>query len=424
MRWASPVTLTSTCSFDISNFPYDTQTCKLKFGPWLSDVSLVDLHPDSRLTVDNSFVPNSEWQLLSVTSKRNLVKYACCEIPFSDVTVTFKMSRRPLFYWFNLVGPCVILLCCLLIGYFVPPHSGERVTLSLTVLLAFAIFIQTSASYLPKSSYIAALEILYFVVMIQVALSSLATCVIVNVYYQSEVSEVGMEVPMPKWVENWVLNGIGSLFTLNWLPNCKFYLDRRTKRDNHLQNGMSNTSRNINFSSDEFLEYYGNIKTCVNEEKDLKFDSVELIDLTVPSEPNCIDSDIASIEGRSIVRNEESGNGTGNVPAGTWYQLTGTTSTRIRRSATANGTDHLSRRRGGKLGHTACCLEDNFRLANILETLRQINHNLSRSAQEEQTSDKWKELAYVLDRLFFLLFFISIFLTLVIILFIQPTMKN
>ena len=33
---SSASTITFSCSFDVSKFPYDSQTCLLKFGQWVS----------------------------------------------------------------------------------------------------------------------------------------------------------------------------------------------------------------------------------------------------------------------------------------------------------------------------------------------------------------------------------------------------
>ena len=32
--WAAPAIFKSSCSLDITYFPFDRQTCRLKFGPW------------------------------------------------------------------------------------------------------------------------------------------------------------------------------------------------------------------------------------------------------------------------------------------------------------------------------------------------------------------------------------------------------
>lgn len=200
--WNSPATFSTSCELDVSDFPYDKQLCKLKFGPWNSDISILNMTADTRPLTTDKYVESSEWELLSASKKRNSNDYACCKIPFSDVTLSLEIRRKPLFYWFNLVIPYALLLMSLWVGYFVPPQSGERISLSLVILLAFSIIVQATSAYLPRSNELPALSILYFVVMIEVAVSSLVTCTIVRVHFTSELGE---KAPMPNWIHNYLL---------------------------------------------------------------------------------------------------------------------------------------------------------------------------------------------------------------------------
>ena len=220
--WNSPATFTTSCELHLADFPYDTQTCDLKFGPWNSDVSSLNMTADSLPLTTDKFIESSEWELLSVEKKRNSIKYACCDHPYSDVTITIKVRRKPLFYWFNFVIPYALLLLALWVGYFVPAQSGERVSLSLVILLAFSIFIQTTSAFLPRSSELPSLSILYFVVMIEVAFSALVTCVIVTVHYTSE---LGDKAPMPLWVEKYLL-----IYGENFLHKIKLLSKTKTFR--------------------------------------------------------------------------------------------------------------------------------------------------------------------------------------------------
>ena len=39
-KWYCPGSFTCTCKIDVTYFPFDRQTCKLKFGSWTFEVSL------------------------------------------------------------------------------------------------------------------------------------------------------------------------------------------------------------------------------------------------------------------------------------------------------------------------------------------------------------------------------------------------
>lgn len=46
VQWWPIATFSSTCSIDLTNYPADTQTCKLYFGTWINDMNKVTLSPN------------------------------------------------------------------------------------------------------------------------------------------------------------------------------------------------------------------------------------------------------------------------------------------------------------------------------------------------------------------------------------------
>ena len=73
--------------------------------------------------------------------KKNSVTYDCCPEPYVDITftihirsvcnttVTLHCRRRTLYYFFNLIVPCVLISSMALLGFTLPPDSGEKLTL-------------------------------------------------------------------------------------------------------------------------------------------------------------------------------------------------------------------------------------------------------------------------------------------------------
>ena len=146
---------------------------------------------------------------MGASKKRNVQSYACCEYPFSDVTIEFVFKRKPLFYIFNLIVPCMIIMSMVLLGFFLPPESGERITLSITVLLAMAVFLQLAAENLPRNSEnVPVMGIFYITVMLEVASSLVATCYILHIHHRNSGTAV---VPVPGWVNVYILKKLGKL---------------------------------------------------------------------------------------------------------------------------------------------------------------------------------------------------------------------
>lgn len=46
-----------------------------------------------------------------------------------DITFTIQIRRRTLYYFFNLIVPCVLISSMALLGFTLPPDSGEKLTL-------------------------------------------------------------------------------------------------------------------------------------------------------------------------------------------------------------------------------------------------------------------------------------------------------
>lgn len=150
--WPPPAKLRSSCKIDITYFPFDDQKCKMKFGSWTYDGFQVDITNRSGGVDLANYVFSGEWELLDISVQRNEVFYACCVEPYPDVTFTIVIRRRTLYYLFNIIFPCLWLTVLSLLGFWLPPDSGEKITLGITVLLAFSVFMLMIAESMPATS--------------------------------------------------------------------------------------------------------------------------------------------------------------------------------------------------------------------------------------------------------------------------------
>ena len=55
--------------------------------------------------------------------------YECCPEPYLDITFIIKLRRRTLYYFFNLIVPCVLIASMAVLGFTLPPDSGEKLSL-------------------------------------------------------------------------------------------------------------------------------------------------------------------------------------------------------------------------------------------------------------------------------------------------------
>lgn len=66
---------------------------------------------------------------IGVPGKRNQIYYNCCPEPYIDITFSIIIRRRTLYYFFNLIVPCVLIASMALLGFALPPDSGEKLSL-------------------------------------------------------------------------------------------------------------------------------------------------------------------------------------------------------------------------------------------------------------------------------------------------------
>ena len=127
-----------------------SQVCfKCMYGNIFLQVDVVN--NSASVNLDN-YIFSGEWELLGVEIVRNEEFYACCDVPYPDVTFYISMRRRTLYYLFNIIFPCLWLTVLSLLGFWLPPDSGEKITLGITVLLAFSVFMLLIAESMPATS--------------------------------------------------------------------------------------------------------------------------------------------------------------------------------------------------------------------------------------------------------------------------------
>ncbi|KAK2573941.1 Neuronal acetylcholine receptor subunit alpha-7 [Acropora cervicornis] len=182
--WLSPGVFKSICKVDVTYFPFDEQECFLKFGSWSFDSSKVDLYEHKGNLSNKNYIKNGEWKLTYLKSQRNERKYQCCPRAFVDVTIHMKLQRESLDFVLKLIIPCSLISSMIFLGFVLPPESGERIGLSITVLLAMTVFQQLSSELMPSYGF-PLLGQYYFACMVEIGASLFVTTLILNFYHRN-----------------------------------------------------------------------------------------------------------------------------------------------------------------------------------------------------------------------------------------------
>ena len=235
--WLNPVVFQKICKLDVSYFPFDDQECTLKFGSWAFDATKVVTKSFANTSSSNSFyIPNGEWELLSIKTEENILKYQCCDDPFSDVTVTIKLRRQAKNHTLTLILPCALLSSLVVLGFILPPESGERIGLSITILLSVTVFQQLTSQIMPPYDF-PYLAQYYLGTILQTAFSLVTTTLILNIYHRSNRE-------MPSWAKRLLLGWLAPLVFFQWT--------RKSNSNNNKAQGIIDEEEIDNSNSESF----------------------------------------------------------------------------------------------------------------------------------------------------------------------------
>lgn len=139
--WVPPTLFKSHCEFDMHYWPYDRHTCMLDIGSWTFNALQLDF-ADNRIAGE-MFLSNHEFKVTSVSSKRNVKMYACCEEPYVDVEFSIKFERRSPMYKAVILAPALVVIVMTLANFWLPAQSGEKILLNginIVIVVSFLVF--------------------------------------------------------------------------------------------------------------------------------------------------------------------------------------------------------------------------------------------------------------------------------------------
>ncbi|XP_064777904.1 neuronal acetylcholine receptor subunit alpha-4b [Oncorhynchus masou masou] len=222
IKWMPPAIYKSSCSIDVTFFPFDQQNCKMKFGSWTYDRAKIDLISIASDVDQMDYWESGEWVIINAVGKYNTKKYECCTEIYPDITYYFIIRRLPLFYTINLIIPCLLISCLTVLVFYLPSQCGEKITLCISVLLSLTVFLLLITEIIPSTSLVIPLigEYLLFT-MIFVTLSIIITVFVLNVHHRSPRTH-----GMPHWVRRVFLDLVPCVLFMKRPPatakqNCR-----------------------------------------------------------------------------------------------------------------------------------------------------------------------------------------------------------
>ena len=135
---------------------------------------------DLKLTSSNGY-----WTLRSLVIK--MTNYDEKKDPnrqFPEVIVSFFIGRKPMFFVLFTLVPCMIIGMLILVSFFIPAESGERIGLCATILLAVSVYLLVITDQLPEQSdTLPLIGVYYIVIMFEIGLALAATVLVLMAHH-------------------------------------------------------------------------------------------------------------------------------------------------------------------------------------------------------------------------------------------------
>ncbi|XP_011847270.1 PREDICTED: acetylcholine receptor subunit alpha isoform X3 [Mandrillus leucophaeus] len=184
------------------------QNCSMKLGTWTYDGSVVAINPESDQPDLSNFMESGEWVIKESRGWKHWVFYSCCpNTPYLDITYHFVMQRLPLYFIVNVIIPCLLFSFLTGLVFYLPTDSGEKMTLSISVLLSLTVFLLVIVELIPSTSSAVPLIGKYMLfTMVFVIASIIITVIVINTHHRSPSTHV-----MPDWVRKVFIDTIPNI---------------------------------------------------------------------------------------------------------------------------------------------------------------------------------------------------------------------
>ncbi|XP_015671380.1 acetylcholine receptor subunit alpha [Protobothrops mucrosquamatus] len=257
ITWTPPAIFKSYCEIIVTHFPFDEQNCSMKLGTWSYDASVVAIYPESARPDLDNYMESGEWTMKDYRGWKHSVKYGCCPETYLDITYHFVLVRLPLYFIVNVIIPCLLFSFLTGLVFYLPTDSGEKMTLSISVLLSLTVFLLVIVELIPSTSSAVPLIGKYMLfTMVFVITSIIITVIVINTHHRSPSTHT-----MPQWVR--------KIF-IETIPNVMFFSTMKRPSKNKQENKIFTEDMDISEISGKQEPTAMNFQTSLTKNPDVK----------------------------------------------------------------------------------------------------------------------------------------------------------
>ncbi|XP_052081227.1 neuronal acetylcholine receptor subunit alpha-6-like [Mytilus californianus] len=166
MTWFPAKELQTSCAVDVSKYPFDTQTCKIRMEAWYHDNTsfVLNRFGSGIETSEVHFVENGEWEILNLSAYP--FQYRDYASAYSCIHYTLILKRRSSYHLITTAFPFVVLMALNLLVSVIPTECGEKLGFCMSQFLTMIVFLTLIAQNMPSSSF--TISYLTFLISLQI----------------------------------------------------------------------------------------------------------------------------------------------------------------------------------------------------------------------------------------------------------------
>lgn len=188
VRWSYQEKLVAFCEIDVRNFPFDRQYCSILLQSTIYDASQLRIRSLYNVVRLYNYI-TTEWEISHATIQEIDLYNAYYRNDFSTIKIDIELVRFSRFYILKIIVPFYIISTLAIFSFCLPTDSGEKIALTVSVLLSLVFYIQLISGYVPKTERgICTLTLYSNTVLFLVFLSCVFNTFTIFIYYHEQYS--------------------------------------------------------------------------------------------------------------------------------------------------------------------------------------------------------------------------------------------